>query len=439
MNRQPLIRTLTLVLLPLLSIVLATHAREQSVASPVQHNTQTIPVIDLRTTGHQPVTVPAPNGVSDSQSNRGGGSDPASPYAAIAKTGPTFAQPGSTIQMDITLGNYESVTHTVQLTDTLPASLTYLPNPDDGLTYNRTTRTLHWQGMLPPGHLDYLIEPGSLSLPYLDLAAFGVGNLCDDFVSCDDAAVTFNLGINGDSITLYGEPFSQLTVSANGLVLASHTAVSNPYQDNRRLPDTAVPGVVLAGLWRDTEAAGYGRFHAAIVSGLIEDHDVFYAQWHNIPQAGAPNLTARHAIAIVLDGSGTLDGHIFFIYDNISSQAGLAAQGYTIGIADKPGIRGTTYAFAPCCGSSQPPQGYPPPAATTLHLRPVLFGAENAYSRTFRYEAVVTGTTPETIASTVTATSSSSDPGLASVWATHYLHIRWQTFLPLVQTAGVTP
>jgi ABC-type nitrate/sulfonate/bicarbonate transport system substrate-binding protein len=132
-----------------------------------------------------------------------------------------------------------------------------------------------------------------------------------------------------------------------------------------------------------------GRWHAAILSGLIEDHDVFYAQWHDAPHASDPNLTARHAIAVVLNGAGGVDGHAFYIYDNISDPDQTVAQGYTIGSQDKLGQRGVTYAYAPCCGDTQPPQGFPPPAGTMLHVRPVLLGAANAYQRTFSYPAVV--------------------------------------------------
>ena len=132
-------------------------------------------------------------------------------------------------------------------------------------------------------------------------------------------------------------------------------------------------------------------------------------------------------------------GHAFFIYDNISGPAQMVAQGYTIGIEDKLGVRGVTYAYAPCCGDPQPPQGYPPTAGTTLHLRPVLFGADNDYTRTFNYEAIVNGQVPETITNTAVATSSSDDPALAHVWSTHYLYVRLQTYIPLLRFDEVAP
>ncbi len=112
------------------------------------------------------------------------------------------------------------------------------------------------------------------------------------------------------------------------------------------------------------------------------------------------------------------------------------AQGYTIGIADKLGARGVTYAYAPCCGNGHAPQGFPPAAGTTLQLRPVLFGAANGYSRTFSYEAVVTAPVLETIVNTAVVTSSSPDPALAYAWSTHYLYVRRQLFLPLAIGGG---
>jgi len=473
MKKETLIRPLILFLLPLLAVTLAAQAQEPpnpdglTIVGPGQRYTETIPVIDIHAHGYQPITLPtgspvnnSPFTIQTSPLTWGGGSDPNNPYAVIRKTGLTFMQTGGTARYEITLANYESITRTYQLVDTLPSGLSYVPDSAtstgsvqaNGLAYDASTHTLRWQGELAPGNLDYVIEPThSPALPYLDLAAFGAANLCDEFItngeSCDDVSVTFNLGVNGYTTSLYGEVLSQLTVSSNGLIFAPDTAVSHTYAHNQWLPDATTPGFVLAGLWRDTDMGSgdvspNGRFHAAIISGLIEGHNVFYAQWHDVPQASNPDLTARHAIALLLNGDAStssaqnLAGQVFFIYDNISDPAQLVAQGYTIGIADKLGARGVTYAYAPCCGDAQPPQGFPPAAGTTLHLRPVLFGADDAYSRTFSYEAVVTAPVPETIANTAVVTSSSPDPALTSAWSTHYLYVRRQLFLPLAIGGG---
>ncbi|MCI0398017.1 MAG: DUF11 domain-containing protein [Chloroflexi bacterium] len=396
-----------------------------------------IPIFDAQALGHEPVTVPAGGtSLGEGRGSEQSPGDPANPYAAIRKSGPVYASPGIVAGYAITLANYESVTRTYRLTDTLPAGLAYVPGSAAELVYDSATRILTWQGTLAPGDLDYVVETSDVSLPYLDLANFGVPNLCDEFIvagqGCDDVAVTFNLGINGYTFNFYGEVLSQVTLSANGLALGD---APGDTAGNQWLPDDALPSHLLAGLWRDVDMTSAGRWHAAIVTGLIAGHDVFYAQWHDAPHAADPDLTARHAIAIVLGDAAAgsppeLAGHAFYIYDNVADPAGTVAQGYTIGVEDRIGLRGATYAYAPCCGDPQPPQGWPPAAGTTLHLRPVLFGAGNAYSHTFTYQTTVAGQVPETIVNTAVARSDSPDPALAWVWSSHYLYVRWQTFLP---------
>jgi uncharacterized repeat protein (TIGR01451 family) len=231
------------------------------VTGPGQRYTENIPIFDVRDFGHQPVVLPdAPDTARVMTVEEGGGSDPNNPFAVIRKTAPTFLPPGATTHYEIRLANYESVTHTYRLTDTLPPQLTYVPDSATDLTYNPTTRTLTWQGELSPGHLDYVIEENSLTLPYLDLADFGAANLCDDFIAngeeCDDVTVTFNLGVNGYATNMYGEVLSQLTVASNGLILGNDIIANGR---NQWLPDTAAPGFVLAGLWRDVDLTNSGR------------------------------------------------------------------------------------------------------------------------------------------------------------------------------------
>jgi hypothetical protein len=416
---------------------------------PKQRYTEDIPVIDIRAFGYRPVHVPAPDlsplapELPNLKQSRG--SDPANPYAVIRQNGPSFGQTGARVRYEITLANYESISHTYQLMDRLPAGLAFVPGSAIDLTYDPRTRSLSWHGSLAPGNLDYLIEDSPIALPYLDLSDFGAVNLCDAFIAggedCDDASITFNLGINGYTTNLYGEVLSQLAVSSNGLVLSNSKELGDT---NQWLPDGNAPNFLLAGLWRDADLTQSGRWHAAIIRGLVEGHDVFYAQWHDAPHENDFNLTARYAIAVVLERDGNLTdqplvGHAFYLYDNISDPAQTVAQGYTIGIEDKLGQRGATFAYGPCCGELRAPQGYPPASGTTLHLRSALFGADNSYSRTLSFEAIVNGQVPETIVNTVTASSNSMNPELADVWATHYLYVRLQTYLPFLRIGWGIP
>lgn len=441
LTTRSLLLLLTLLFLPAL-LVLRPPATQGQTETPRLSLTgagrgysENLAVIDLRHFGYRPVplTVSGFSGQSTAV--------PAdNTYAVIRQTGPAFGAPGSIVRYQITVANYESVTRTYRLTNRLPPELSYVPDSAAGLAYNASTRTLTWQGEIAPGQLEYVIEESQLAIPYLNLADFGVPDLCapfrDDAQACDDVTVTFNLGVNGYSATLYGRQLRQLTLSSNGLVTGAETVVSGQPQ---WLPDAAPPNFLLAGLWRDVDMTASGSWRAAILSGLIEDYDIFYAQWHDAPSAADPDLTARHAIVIPLNNGGALDGHVFYIYDNISHPAQTIAQGYVIGLEDMTGLRGVTYAYAPCCGNSASAQGSPPPPDTTLHLRPVLFGAAGDYSRTFSYAVRVDGRVPETIANTAVIRSSSPDPDLAYAWATHYLAVRWQTFLPLALAEEAVP
>jgi uncharacterized repeat protein (TIGR01451 family) len=408
-----------------------TPTADVTITDPGQAYTETILHFDAQHLGYEPIPITL------AMPEQGGGSG--GNYVPLHKDGPNQAPPNAAVRFTITLANYEAIAHTYHLTDTLPAELTYVPGSSWDLHYNPANRTLTWQGQLPPGNLDYVIEESSTTIPYIDLADFGAPNLCDPFVAagqdCHNAAVTFNLGAGGYTAELYGQTQTQLTLSTNGLLSADPLPAE--HGRNHWLPDPDAPDFVLAGLWREVNMAGMssppnGRWHAAIIGGLIEGHDLFYAQWHDAPHAADPNLTARHAIAVVLDGPGAaLSGHVFYIYDNIANPVGTVDKGYTIGIEDRPGLRGATYAYAPCCDDPYPPQGYPPTEGTTLHLYPVLFGAGNAYSRAFSYQAVTSGQPPQTIANTAIARSSSADPALQYLWSTHYLSLRYLSYLPI--------
>lgn len=452
-----------LLLLPLPALVLLllqiVHGAGETAVS--HHYSETIPVYQ----------VSSPLLVSDHFSWWGGGN---SPVVTLLKQGPDSLSSGTTAVYTIHLTNSESLSRTYQLTDTLPFGLTFVSAtavapPANDLAYDPATRTLTWQGLLAPGQLNYIIQPVTLPLPYLDLADFGAPNLCDEFLAagtdCDDATITFNLGINGYQANLYGQPLNQLTVASDGLLLGyapqdlfntnreehtdeigavpcppllaspslcRHTPLTTTFytttSHNQWLPDSTAPNFLLAGLWRDVDMTADGRWHAAILQGFLPGHDVFYAQWHNAPAAGHPDVTSRQAIALVLDGAGMLSGHAFYIYDNIADPPQLIDLGYTIGIEDKIGQRGVTYAYA---GSDQQPQGQPPAAGTTLHLYPHFFGTD--YSRTFTYTAVVTAPIPATLINTARISSDSSDPALATAWSTHYLYVRYQLYIPFFQ------
>ncbi len=348
----------------------------------------------------------------------------------VTKTAVSTAAPGQEVVYTVTLRNSGPVTETVTLTDVLPPQVVWLEG-DDALAYNPTDRTLQWTGEIPPGRLDYSLTSLTDGLPYLDLGDYGLPNLCDPFIAaggdCDETAVTFNLGAEGYSANLYGRRYEQIRVSANGLLFLDETPTGAPHW----LPTATAPGLRLAGLWQDLDLTGGGRWHAAILSGYLSGQEVFYAQWQDAPHAANPDLTSRFAIALTVDrqGQGTDDsgGEIFYLYDHIAQPDALITAGYAIGLQDSAGQRGFTYAYA---GPDAPPRSFPPAPGTTLRWQPHFYGSD--YSRSFAYRVRVTGGIPETAVNTATTTWSDG----RSEWATHYLAIRHQTYLPLLFVGG---
>lgn len=384
-----------------------------------------LPVIDLAAAGWTPVN--------------GRAGMPQMEMPAVRKTAVPTAAPGQQVTYTITLANSGAVTETVTLTDTLPAELT-LVSADEALTYDPATRTLAWTGELPPGRLDYALSLPVPGLPYLDLGDYGLPNLCAPFLAagqgCDDVTVTFNLGAEGYSASLYGARYYQLQVSADGLLLAGETDTSAPGSlpgGPRWLPDAAAPGVKVAGLWQDLDMTAGGRWHAAILSGYVAGEAVFYAQWQAAPHAENPDLTSSFAIALTVaqwDGEGEMDaasGSLYLIYDHISQPDALVAQGYAIGLQDRTGVRGFTYAYAGPGGS---PRGAPPAPGRSLRLTPHFYGTE--FTRSFQYTALVNGAIPTIAVNTARITR--ADDRVA--WDTHYLHIRYQQYLPLIHHGG---
>ena len=413
---------------------------ESPASRAAHHETNAIPVIQLAG-NRAPLQMPEESRFS---------SDPTNPFTTLHLTGANAVQPNGIVEMAVAVRNFEAITRTVTVSTVLPAQLNYIDSCSNSescsstsaFSYASESRTLLWQGEVAPAHLDYNIEfvPAAVSMPYIDLADYGVANLCEQFTvadeRCDAATVTFNLGVNGYASTLYGLRQHALTVSADGVIMGAGGTDSEERPSlthNHWLPHKETHGLKLAGLWRDSDLTEFGRWHVAILDGLVEGHPVFYAQWHDAPHANNANLTVRHAIALVLDGSGGLDGHAFYLYDNLSDPAASVAHGYTIGIADPMGARGQTYAFAASSADSRPPQGYPPQGGTVLHLYQTLIQPENAAGKMLTFSAHVDATVPETIVTTTVAMSDSADPALAYAWSTHYLPVRWQTYLPVIR------
>lgn len=356
----------------------------------------------------------------------------------LTKTGPNVATPQQIVTYQIQLDNLESVTRTFQLTDTLPVGLDFVTgSATGGLAYDDANRRLTWQGEVGPGAPGYTVL--EVSAPaYLNLGETSEppDDLCGSFGDCDEATAVFDLGAQGESVTLFGDTVTALHVNANGFIfgpdgLPQVGCTACP----QRLPQTAVPNQLVAGLWRDVDmSGGNGQWYAAVVTGLLVNANdaVFYANWHNAGHFGNPFLTSRHAIAIVLDGQSEPAGRIYVMVDYVSDRATLAEVGYTIGVENAAGEIGTTVAYAPCHETPcivRAPVGSVPAGGTTLRFDPAIVPGPNGRSLTYRAQiAAPVGTVLQN-----EAVATSSD-GLMETAVVQTL-VDYRTYFPIVSIA----
>lgn len=341
-------------------------------------------------------------------------------------------------QVHVRLANFESEPR--QFESVLPLPTHTHPQQDaiGGWAYDDLTHTLRWEGILEGANLGYQVEVLETSLPYIDLAEYGVANLCQEDLerevafNCDNETRAFNLGIhNAYTLSLYGEQLGTIAVNSNGLLLAGHYEAQEPLaNESNWLPSQQATGHLLAPLWRDNDLTVNGRFHAAILEGYLPGADVFYAQWHNVPHREDINATARYATAIVLNGP--LVGNIYYIYNNVAEIEQTIELGYAVGLEDQMGERGYTYAYS---GPEAAPQGVPP-EGITLSFKPSLMNDEANYFVDLPFTLFFKSVSDELIPLTVSVQTDSANPDLQLFWDTIYFSIRYLNYLPLVVQHG---
>jgi len=137
-----------------------------------------------------------------------------------------------------------------------------------------------------------------------------------------------------------------------------------------------------------------------------------------------------------MDGQSEPAGRIYYIYGDITGD--LTENGFTVGVENKTGDMGETWAYAPCDGGAcipGDPVGSPPANGTTLRLDPVV--ASGNYVKTFTYQVQVTADVGTLLTNHVEVTSDSPDPEVASMWAMADVSVIetppvWYLYMPLV-------
>jgi uncharacterized repeat protein (TIGR01451 family) len=351
------------------------------------------------------------------------------------------APTGTILEYSIQLTNRDSISHTYSLTDTLPEGVSYVAgSATGGLVYDEVNHQLIWEGIVEAGAIEYEITQVD-PLTYINLADLGATGICADYFAddCDDVLLLWDLG--SYSYTFYGETLSEVDQSSNSMIIGPEGWLGSACSAcNQFLPEPTEINQVMAGLWRDVKPGfeGQGEFYGTLLTGLLDNPNdvVFYGNWHEVGQFDDPTIQSSHAIAIVLDGQSEPAGRLYYIYEDITGD--LTTYGFTVGVENKFGDMGETWAYAPCLGGAcipHDPLGSPPADGTTLRLDP--FYASDNYTKTFTYQVEITAPTGVLLTNQLEVTSSSSEPEVASMSASADVSViepppSLEIFLPII-------
>lgn len=277
---------------------------------------------------------------------------------------------GGTVSYTIQIANQSTISRTFEVVDELPAGADYVEgSATGGLTYDEATNTLSWAGDLGPVTVDIVEEDMG---GYFSLAGAGVTPFPCPSVTCDDAGWI----ISGLDFFYLGERYDSVVWTTNGYIyVTSPTSVTPTPQ---LMPDPAAPNGVIAPLWTDIDldsgdGNGGGTWYLAGLTDGVNTYTVF--EWEDAEQWGDP--TSHYTFQLwIQDGTS----NIWFTYGDITGDVG---PGGAIGVESVDGLLGHTYFYedppAPTVGS------LPTPGGDDLVV------IAEADSRTFTFEAVLTG------------------------------------------------
>ena len=272
-------------------------------------------------------------------------------------------EPGDVVTYTITIAaNAGELPLAYNITDTIPAGLTYLPGSVTGGA-TVTGNVLTWSGVQNPPGRDYVVTssltdplctmPLANSGKYVNLQAFGFTT---------NSAITANgawqdAGYGGGPYAFYGDNSGANTGSAlyfNGdgfVTLDINSVLGGPYASNSDLPDAALPNALLSMIWnsdiRIVYDAGTNRGVTTgiqLSTGGIPSAKLL--EFDDVELASDPASRADFEMMIreaINDAAGTYE--IVFAYDNLVGDFASGLPLGTIGVENFAGNRGTVYAY----------------------------------------------------------------------------------------------
>ena len=257
----------------------------------------------------------------------------------LSKTADTaLVGPDGTLHYSISVTNATNVTQTFRLTDTLPASVSYVTGTaTGGFVYDAATASLTATTQpLNAFHGDVITT--TVGPAYTELLGSGKEqNICQAFFPvCDDDAIN----IAGVPFRYLGVDYSSITLDSNGFVVPG-SVNPNPGDQNQNLPDPTVPNNVIAPFWTELVLKGSTISDTATgdwLFGFLPYNSAEYlvVEWHNAQKETAPLTAYSFQVWIQLGAE-----HITFAYEGLSGITSPA----TIGFENSNGTLGYSYLY----------------------------------------------------------------------------------------------
>ena len=271
----------------------------------------------------------------------------ASDARLISKTASAAAVAGDgTLHYSIVVTNATPITQTFQVTDTLPAGLSYITNTaTDGLVYSSAINSLITTTReMNAFYGDVVTTSGAP--PYTEIVTdTHAANICQTyFTNCDDNAITLALPL---TYGYFGVNYSTITLDSNGFVMAGSPQPHDLDTDaqNQLLPSPSKPNGVIAPFWteldlhgKDGDVSGGGDWLYATVHDVGTDADYLVVEWHNAQKEGDAATAYSFQVWVQLQAE-----HITFAYATPAFIGDTSTA--TVGFENSDGTLGHSYLY----------------------------------------------------------------------------------------------
>lgn len=271
---------------------------------------------------------------------------------------PGAARKGDVVTYEIKINpNYTDTPLEYSIEDILPVEVEYVAGSLEVVgsgtdaTYDGITRTISWDGIVPPVINNYLISD-NLTDPYCRMP-MGTGG----YVNLQDLGIFPNPGISGDgdvwqytgvglNMSWFGGRTSEPPIfvdDGHAYMNGSYNEDNYWYWETQEFPNPYAPNDVIAPFMTDMDFVYNATLNHGVSAATLTNNVAWIVEYDNVFQYGYPASSMDFEIFAWTDADPAPNGpDILFAYDNVVDDW----SGYnTIGLENGDGTVGATYQF----------------------------------------------------------------------------------------------